>query len=179
MTFNQALRLVILAAVPVASTLALGQGKPVETAASGLPLPRYVSLKSDKVNLRKGPGTEFPTVWVYRRAGLPVEVVREYEGWREIRDAEGISGWVVQSLLSGRRTALVEPWAVKPNSPPPQSTIYSDNSTNAKPVIQVEAGVIANVIGCDGKWCQITVEDFKGHMPQKQLWGVYEAEIIK
>ena len=73
--------------------------------------PRYVSLKTDRVNLREGPSKDHRTAWVFQRAGLPVEIVAEYETWRRIRDSEGTEGWVLHSLLSGRRTALVMPWA--------------------------------------------------------------------
>ena len=71
------------------------QGTPPPAGASGLPVPRFVSLKSDRVNLRQGPGTEYPTAWVFRRAGLPVEVIKEFESWRQVRDAEGTTGWVL------------------------------------------------------------------------------------
>ena len=76
---------------------------------SKLPLPRFVSLKSDRVNLHEGPSKDHPTRWVYQRAGLPVEILAEFEIWRKIRDSEGGEGWVLHSLLSGRRTALVAP----------------------------------------------------------------------
>jgi SH3-like domain-containing protein len=70
---------------------------------TGLPVPRYVSLKTDRVNLREGPSKDHRTAWVFQRAGLPVEIVAEFETWRRIRDAEGTEGWVLHSLLSGRR----------------------------------------------------------------------------
>ncbi|MBX9926854.1 MAG: SH3 domain-containing protein [Hyphomicrobiaceae bacterium] len=152
---------------------------PLASAGTGLALPRYVSLKSDRVNVRKGPGTEYPISFVFRRAGLPVEVLREYEGWREVRDAEGAVGWVTQSLLSGRRTALVEPWAVKPGLAPPEIAIRSSGDEAARAVANVEAGVIANVLACDRKWCEVSVEAFKGYLPQKMLWGVYETEAFR
>ena len=78
--------------------------------ATGLPIPRYVSLKTDRVNLREGPSKEHATTWVFQRAGLPVEITAEFETWRRVRDSEGAEGWVLHSLLSGRRTALVAPW---------------------------------------------------------------------
>src|ERR1700760_1152092 len=74
---------------------------------SGLPVPRYVSLKSDRVNVRLGPTKDNDVAWIYTRAGLPVEVTAEYENWRRVRDSEGAEGWVYHSLLSGRRTAVV------------------------------------------------------------------------
>ncbi|WP_333793121.1 SH3 domain-containing protein [Hyphomicrobium sp.] len=147
--------------------------------ASGLPLPRFVSLKADRVNLRAGPGTDYPTSWVYRRAGLPMEVIGEFEAWRQVRDSEGATGWVLQSLLSGRRTALVTPWDLKSGQQAPQLPVRNSDSERARAVAIVEAGVIANVHSCDGRWCSVSIDRFRGYMPQKQLWGVYENEIVK
>ena len=76
---------------------------------SGLPIPRFVSLKSDRVNARSGPNKDQDVRWVYTHAGMPVEVTAEFENWRRIRDWEGAEGWVYHSLLSGKRTATVVP----------------------------------------------------------------------
>jgi SH3-like domain-containing protein len=146
---------------------------------SGLPVPRFVSLKSDRVNMRKGPGTDYPTAWVYHRAGLPLEVVKEFEGWRQVRDADGASGWVLQSLLSRRRTALVQPWDAKRGAAPPKVALRDDDSARANTIAMVEAGVIANIASCDGRWCRVSIARFRGYIEQKKLWGVYEREIIK
>lgn len=147
---------------------------------SGLPVPRFVSLKSDRVNLRNGPGTDYPTGWVYRRAGLPVEVIKEFETWREVRDSDGATGWVLQSLLSGRRTALVLPWERKAGSPPPPPVpIRESDSSHSSVVAKVEAGVIADLHSCDGRWCRVTVDQYSGYIEQKKLWGVYEGETFK
>lgn len=147
--------------------------------ASGLPIPRYVSLKSDRVNLRSGPGTDYPTTWVYRRAGLPLEVIEEFETWRKVRDAEGTVGWVLHSLLSGRRTALVLPWELKEGKPPPQVSIRSSDSERSGAIAIVEAGVIADVQSCDGAWCFVSVDRYRGYVEQKKLWGIYEREEVK
>jgi SH3-like domain-containing protein len=146
---------------------------------SGLPVPRFVSLKSDRVNLRNGPGTDYPTGWVYRRAGLPLEVIKEFESWRQVRDAEGATGWVLQSLLSSRRTGLVLPWERKSGSPPPLAPIMASDSERSNVVANVEAGVIADLHTCDGRWCRVTVNQYSGYIEQKKLWGVYEGETIK
>jgi SH3-like domain-containing protein len=142
---------------------------------SGLPVPRFVSLKSDRVHVRQGPGTDHKVLWVYRRAGLPVEVIREFDGWRQIRDAEGVTGWVLQSLVSGRRTALILPWEMKA-AQPPQLTLRDDDRDTAAAVAVVEAGVMANVRSCDGSWCYVSVGDYRGYIEQKTLWGVYPDE---
>ncbi len=184
MLISAAVMFTVMSAVtlahPVSAQLATAQQA---ATGSGLPLPRFVSLKSDRVNVRKGPGMEYPIAWVFKRAGLPVEVLREYEGWREIRDAEGATGWVTQSLLSGRRTALVAPTLKSdPQKPGDASSSValraSDNDT-AGTVVDVETGVIASVFSCDGRWCQVAVEDFKGYLPQKSLWGIYGDERFK
>ena len=158
---------------------AAGGGPPTVGAATGLVLPRFVSLKSDRVNLRQGPSTDYPTSWVYRRPGLPLEVIRELEGWRQVRDADSATGWVLQTSLSGRRTALVLPWEVMPGKPAPEVALRAEERDGASIVANVEAGVIANVRSCNGRWCYVTIGEFKGYIEQKKLWGVYEAEVIK
>lgn len=146
------------------------------TGKSGLPLPRYVSLKSDKVNLRTGPGTDYPTTWVYRRAGLPLEIFDEFQNWRRVRDSEGTEGWVYSGLLSGRRTALVLPWERAKPDTPASTAVFNRASNSAAKVALIEAGVIADIHGCDGKWCQVSIDTYDGYVEQKNLWGVYPNE---
>jgi len=147
---------------------------------SGLPLPRFVSLKSDRVHIRQGPGTDYKVLWVFQRAGLPVEVVSEFEGWRQVRDSEGATGWVLQALVSGRRTALLLPWEAKSGSAAPvQVPLREDDRESARVVAVVEAGVIANIRSCDGRWCYVSIADYRGYIEQKKLWGVYESEVVK
>ncbi len=173
-----------LAAVIMAGLSAAASGQTaaaIEGAAgaSGLPVPRFVSLKSDRVNLRSGPGTDYPTTWVFRRAGMPVEVIKEFEAWRQVRDAEGATGWVLSAMLSGRRTALVVPWEVKPGQPAPEVALKDADRDGARPVAMIEAGVIANIRSCDKRWCSVVVAEFKGYVEQNKLWGVYPDEAIK
>jgi SH3-like domain-containing protein len=154
------------------------QAAPPVNAGSGLQVPRFVSLKSDRVNLRQGPGTEYPTAWVFRRAGLPVEVIKEFESWRQVRDAEGTTGWVLGTMLSGRRTAVVLPWEVKAGKGA-VAMLRDDDSESARAVAQVEAGVLASIINCDGNWCRVSVGGFRGYIEQSKLWGAYKGEVIK
>lgn len=140
-----------------------------------LPLPRFVSLKSDKVNVRKGPSTEQAIVWVFSRAGLPVEIIAESDNWRRVRDSEGADGWVFHSLLSARRTALVTPWSKGDERVP----LYSSESTGSRAVAELQSGVLGNVLGCDGEWCNVSVDDYSGYVQQDKLWGVYKGEEIK
>lgn len=171
-----------LAAIFAAALAPLG-AQPGDTSAapsgSGLPVPRFVSLKSDRVNLRNGPGTDYPTGWVYRRAGLPLEIVKEFESWRQVRDSEGATGWVLQSFLSGRRTALILPWERKASTSPPLVPIHASDSERSRVVVNVEAGVIADLRTCDGRWCRVTIDTYGGYIEQKKLWGVYQGESIR
>jgi SH3-like domain-containing protein len=139
-----------------------------------LPMPRFASLKTDRVNLREGPSKEHSTKWVYERAGLPVEITAEFEIWRKVRDSEGIEGWVLHSLLSGRRTALVTP-----NKKGENSKLYARSSTSADLAATLQSGVIVNIRNCDGAWCLVDGDGFKGYMEQEKLWGVYPDEKLQ
>jgi SH3-like domain-containing protein len=147
----------------------------LEPGKNALPVPRFVSLKSDKVNVRKGPATDQAIVWVFSRAGLPVEVIAESDNWRRVRDSEGADGWVFHSLLSARRTVLITPWSKDQLSVP----LYSSKSTSSRAVAALQAGVLGNVLNCDGEWCELSVDDYSGYVQQDQLWGVYKGEEIK
>jgi len=149
-------------------------------AGAGLKVMRYVSLKSDRVFLRQGPGTDYPIAWVFQRAGLPVEVLREFEVWRQVRDASGTVGWVHSSLLSSRRTALILPWEVKEGqSQAPQATLRDDDNERARAIAQVEAGVLVSIISCARAWCRVSIGDHRGYIEQAKLWGTYPDEQIK
>jgi SH3-like domain-containing protein len=139
-----------------------------------LPLPRFASLKTDRVNLREGPSKDHATKWVYERAGLPVEITAEFEIWRKVRDSEGVEGWVLHSLLSGRRTALVTP-----NKKGENSKLYARASASADLAATLQSGVIVNVRRCDGAWCLVDGDGFKGYIEQEKLWGVYPDEKIE
>ncbi len=148
---------------------------------TGLPVPRYVSLKTDRVNLREGPSKDHRTAWVFQRAGLPVEIVAEYETWRRIRDSEGTEGWVLHSLLSGRRTALVMPWA---KGEVPALNLLDRPDDKGGTVAQLQPGVITSVKTCDGAWCRVTIvldgaRDLDGYIRQEKLWGVYPNEKVE
>jgi SH3-like domain-containing protein len=147
---------------------------------SGLPVPRYVSLKTDRVNLREGPSKDHRTAWVFQRAGLPVEITAEYEVWRRIRDAGGTEGWVLHSLLSGRRTALVMPWAKNATEPLP---LFDRQDDRSNVVAQLQPNVITSVKGCKEGWCRVSIaqpgRDISGFIKQDRLWGVYPNEKVE
>jgi SH3-like domain-containing protein len=135
-----------------------------------LPVPRFASLKSDEVNLRTGPGEDKPKLWVYQRTGMPVEIIEEFDTWRRIRDYKGVVGWVSASLLSGKRTAIVTE---------ERRTMYDRPDSRAAPVAELDPGVIARVIECDGAWCHLEVKGYKGWMLRTEFWGVFPDEVVK
>lgn len=137
---------------------------------SGLPLPRFVSLASDKVNARTGPGSRYPIAWQYQRRGLPVEVVAEYEYWRRIRDREGTETWVHKNLTSGKRYAIVDGTV---------RALFKKPDPNAETLLEAEPGVQARLRKCTEAWCQVEIAGTKGWIPRGHLWGVYPAESIE
>lgn len=156
-------------AVDVQQTSSVSRGP------SGLPLPRFVSLKSAKVNSRTGPGVNYAIEWMYLKAGLPVEILQEYDNWRRIRDSEGAEGWINQSLLSGKRTAIVAPWQKGKKA---SISLLSDPSGKADVVALLEPGVIGKIGQCNGNWCEMNFEGHEGWINQALLWGAYPDEQI-
>jgi SH3-like domain-containing protein len=146
-------------------------------AVTGLPLPRYASLKTDRVNLREGPSKDHRTLWVYQREGLPVEIVAEYETWRRIRDAEGTEGWVLHSLLSGRRSSLIAPWTKQDKAE--TLSLYERADEKAGLVAKLQPNVMAHIKTCNGSWCRVLGKGFDGYIRQDRLWGVYPNERIE
>ena len=140
---------------------------------SGLQVPRFVSLKTSRVNVRVGPGEDYKIAWVFTRTGLPIEVIQEYDTWRRIRDSDGAVGWVFNSLLSGKRTAVVTPW----NSGEPQP-IHAAATTSAAVTAYLEPGVLSTVDRCRSGWCRIAGKGFDGWIEQDRLWGVYPNEDV-
>jgi len=173
-------KIVLLASVFIWSSItgpALSQLKGNTT---GLQIPRFVSLKSKRVNLRVGPGRKYSVQWLYVNSGLPVEIIQEFEQWRQIRDSEGTEGWVFHSLLSGKRTAIITPWD-KPSSNGAANftKAYVSNSSDASVAAKLQPGLVVKIKSCDGDWCKITKGSFVGYMPKPKIWGVYPEEVFE
>ncbi len=139
---------------------------------AGAKLPRFVSLRSDEVNLRAGPGTRYPIQWVYKRRDLPVEIEREFEVWRLVRDSEGVRGWVHQATLTGRRTFVVRG---------ADATLRADAKDTAAAVAVLRAGVIGRLRLCEAgsTWCEVRVGTYRGYLKRDQIWGLQPNEAIK
>ena len=139
---------------------------------SGLPLPRYVSLRSDEVNLRVGPGAQYPIDWIYVRRDLPVEVINELKDWRKIRDWQGTEGWVHQSMLSPKRMLVVTG---------AQRRLRADPDEKSPSIALIDPNVAGRLVSCprDKAYCKVAFENYQGWMRRDEFWGVYAKEYIE
>lgn len=142
----------------------------IVTGESGLPVPRFVSLATDKANLRTGPGRRYPILWVFVRRNLPLEVTAEYGVWRRVRDIDGAVGWMHGRLLSGRRSAIVT-GSIRVLRARPEEA--------ARPLLRLQPGVLAEVLECERAWCRIKVRGKKGWLRRESLWGTFAGEKIE
>lgn len=138
-------------------------------AETGLPLPRFASLRANKVHLRTGPGVRYPVDWIFIQRYMPIEIVAEFENWRKVRDWQGTEGWVHRTMLTGRRMAVVK-GGVQPLRREPDS--------NAALTARVMEKVLARILECEGEWCRIEIGKQRGWMRRTHIWGVYRDERI-
>lgn len=139
---------------------------------TGLPLPRFVSLRADKAKLRTGPGVQYPEEWVYLRKDLPLEIIAEHHTWRKVQDWQGTKGWMHQSLLNGRRTLIVT-GAIR--------TLRQKPDTASRPIARVEAGVVGRLLKCpEGTvWCRVEIDGYEGWLRKLEFWGAYPDEVVE
>ena len=112
-----------------------------------LPIPRFVTIKFDEVNVRTGPAVDCPIEWVFIRKAEPVEIIAEYEQWRKVRDMSGEGGWAHASALSAKRSVILVSKNIMPLIASPGS--YDDIIVQLKPKIR------CNLIKCKNDWCQV------------------------
>lgn len=179
------LRLILALGVWVAAVPGVsgGAARAEDVATTGsvtkLPIPRFVSLKPSDTPMREGPSKEHRIKWVFKREGLPVEVIGEHEQWRRIRDSESTDGWVYFGRLSNRRTVIVRaPKDAQNKSGNEQSLLREEREASAV-VARLQPGVIANVEACSASWCKVSVEGYAGFLKKDALWGVYADERVK
>ncbi len=139
---------------------------------SGLPIPRMVSLRTEPVNVRSGPGYNYPIEWIYQQKGAPVEIINEYDVWREIKDWEGSTSWVHTTLITGKRFVKVITAG--------ENNVYNSDDYNSDVIAKVEDGVIGEIKKCHKKsdFCLIKFDTIEGWTPKKILFGVYHDENI-
>jgi SH3-like domain-containing protein len=153
----------LLLTAACASALAAGDAAPLK-------VPRFVSLHSDKVNLRTGPGRQYPIDWVLTRRDMPVEVIAQFEHWRQIRAWDGTQGWVQQHMVGGKRYVVVNkggPWP-----------LHQQPDAASRTVARAETGVLARLLECRGPWCRVETPEVAGWMRRSDLWGVYPDEAV-
>lgn len=144
---------------------------PTKGASTGLPLPRFASLKTSPVDMRVGPGFRYPVTWVYQKRDLPVEIIREYDVWRQIKTSDGTEGWVQSLKLSGKRDFLITD---------AEHDLHETTEDDSPVVARVEPGVIGHITSCavGSEWCEVSVGDVKGWLRRDEFFGVLPDEVL-
>lgn len=139
---------------------------------TGREVPRMVSLRSNHINARSGPGARYPIEWVYKQKGAPVEITAEFELWRKIKDWDGSESWVHKSMLTSNRTVKV--------TNPGENSLYANNDYKSKVIAKIEDGVIGSVVKCpaNNEFCKVKFSNFEGWIPRMLVFGVYETEAV-
>jgi len=132
--------------------------------------PYWASVASGQAMTHTGPGRNYPNVWLYQRRDLPVRVIKKYENWRLIQDPDGAQGWMLVTMLSDRRTAIVKPGDPRPIRVGPYE--------NAKPAYRAQQGVVGRVGKCRDGWCRIEIDRRKGYISTSDIWGVGVNEVV-
>ncbi|MEM9784203.1 MAG: SH3 domain-containing protein [Pseudomonadota bacterium] len=133
-----------------------------------LPMPRYVSLRASRINVRRGPGLNYRIDWVFQRSDLPVQIVGEFGDWRQIVDSDGATGWVYHALLTGRRTVLVTE---------AMADLRARPEDDARLRAQATEGVVADLRQCRRDWCEVETDEASGWLPKAAIWGVDALEL--
>jgi SH3-like domain-containing protein len=135
--------------------------------------PKFMSLRSNEVYLRVGPGLQYPIRWVYRRKGLPVEIIGRFDVWRHVRDWQGTEGWIHIGLLSAQRTVIVKG---------AMHTIYQEPERSSPALARLEPGVIATLVECRDAWCRVETRSqpvIRGWLMRSEIWGVTADETVE
>jgi len=159
--------LIGLSGMFVAMGSSVAQDNRISIRGSNLEIPRFVTLKTNRVNMRTGPGKNYPIQWQYQRRSLPVKVVGEFDVWRKVTDHDGITGWMHVSTLSLRRVVMILDTTAK---------IHAENDSASKTRAVAEKGVLAELDYCEPEWCRLEAEGIVGWVQRKSLWGILEAE---
>lgn len=156
--------------VMLAAVLALGLTVGSAQAQDERAIPYWASISAGKAMMRTGPGQNYPATWLYVRADLPIKVVATFPNWRKVSDPDGTTGWMLQRLLSDRRTALVTGDSARP--------LHQDPSEDSRVRFLAQPGVVGRVSKCAGKWCQFDVRGRQGYIRQDYIWGVEPGETL-
>jgi SH3-like domain-containing protein len=150
---------------------------------TGLPLPRFAALRADEVNMRSGPGTRYPILWLYKRRDLPVRIEREFDVWRLVEDSDGVKGWVHQATLVGTRTFVVTASAETSIGSTDRGSgvlLRDDPRDDAGVVAILRPGVIGRLRDCPSGsgWCRVTTHNYSGWLQRSAIFGLLPNEVI-
>lgn len=168
---SRILLLVILLTLPLTAAAAGAEAAPETDAKPKLELPRFGALRFAAVNLRTGPGTRYPISWVYKRAGLPVEVIALFDTWYRIRDYEGSEGWVHKTQVKFQRRGMM--LGAKPHDARAAPEATAPVTAHLMPLVQF------NLVSCSKDWCLAKSDDFKGYLRKDTFFGAYPAEVFE
>jgi SH3-like domain-containing protein len=163
----------VMVACPASQVFASGASGPAPHASvlTGLPLPRFASFRSNESNMRVGPGGRYPIAWVFRRQNLPVQIIREFYDWRQVRTSDRVKGWVHKALLVGTRhfTTVGR-----------KTVLRAGPADYAAAVAWIEFGVIGRISACaaDSQWCRVRVSGYSGYLRRTAIWGALPHEKI-
>lgn len=166
----------------ISSTLSNGTEDEIDTLITGathgqetgLPLPRFVSLKTNRTNMRIGPSFDHRISWVFVKPKIPVEIIQEFEVWRYIRDADGEKGWVHRRMLSSERHAIVAPWA-----PDEYVSVHKQPAESSAKAAKLQSGVYSDILECSNEWCRVKGRNYHGWVKSDLLWGIYPGEAFE
>ncbi len=153
----------------LAASSSIAQEARVTVRGSGLPVPRYVTLKFNEVNMRAGPGREYPVLWSYNKTGLPLLVEAEFGIWRKVVDHEGTTGWMRGSVLSLRRMALVTDGSAK---------IYATSNSKGTVIAIAERNALLELQSCPAKMCKVASDNMRGWIKRDAIWGLLATEVL-
>jgi SH3-like domain-containing protein len=142
----------------------------VPAAAQDKTAPYWASIASGEAMMRTGPGRNYPGTWLYKRRDLPVRVVKTYPNWRMIEDPDGTRGWMLVTLLSDTRTAIVRPGEPRP--------IHAEATAQSPVRYRAEPGVVGRIEQCRLGWCHIKIGKHEGHIRTADIWGVSDGEVV-
>jgi SH3-like domain-containing protein len=137
--------------------------------APGARLPRFVSLRSDDINLRVGPGQTYPIQWVLTRKDMPVEIVEEFQNWRMVRLWQSTSGWILDRMVTAERHVIVDGGV---------RAMHRRPDAGSEIVARAEVGVVAKLLECQSEWCRIETGGYRGWLQRSDVWGILPDETL-
>ena len=123
----------------------------------------YLILKNNEVNVRYGPGFDYPIKYVYKKKNLPIKVIDKKENFRRIIDFKKNNGWIhVSQLKKGKSLILLE-----------DQILFSKPTRHSKPILKIAKGRLLLIKKCKKKWCRVKTQNYLGWIITNNVWGKY------